>query len=379
MSHTSILSDLNDLLDNYEFVNDVGASRKSLNKSIIKIDKDYSQLSEGIASFLGLHINTVNRWWSNKYIPVYYYNDLIRFCSQGGEKIGNKEQFYTTPKLASHCFNIFNKISSNLGINLDEYTFLEPSAGSGAFFDLMPTDRRIGLDISPSAKASKDITKIDYFDWVPPDTKIVVIGNPPFGLRGHLALKFINKSVAFADLIGFILPQLFNSDGKGASQKRISPYLRLAHTEDLSGNSFLLPNGSLVNVRTIFQVWSRISHDKIRHTAKKTCRNYVSIYSLSNGGTSSSTRNVRMIDNCDIYLPSTCFRGMKAYSDFNDLPNKRGYGIVIHNRKSEIYNILLNCKWENIAFRSTNGAFNLRVSLIEEVVTSKGFFDRTLF
>ena len=36
--------------------------------------------------------------------------------------------------------------------------------------------------------------------------KYVVIGNPPFGLRGQLALKFINHSYDFADYVCFILP-----------------------------------------------------------------------------------------------------------------------------------------------------------------------------
>jgi len=36
-----------------------------------------------------------------------------------------------------------------------------------------------------------------------------------------------------------------------------------------------------------------------------------------------------MLNKCDVYLPSTCFTGMAAYKTFNELPNKRGYGIKI--------------------------------------------------
>ena len=60
----------------------------------------------------------------------------------------------------------------------------------------------------------------------------IVIGNPPFGLRGQLALKFINHSSKFADYVCFILPQLFQSDGKGVPRKRVIG-LNLIHSETL--------------------------------------------------------------------------------------------------------------------------------------------------
>ena len=40
--------------------------------------------------------------------------------------------------------------------------------------------------------------------------KYIVIGNPPFGLRGNLALRFMNHSYDFADVIAFILPRIYN-------------------------------------------------------------------------------------------------------------------------------------------------------------------------
>ena len=43
------------------------------------------------------------------------------------------------------------------------------------------------------------------------------------------------------------------------------------------------------------------------------------IYSMSDGGTISTTRNKNMIGNCDIYIPSTCFgkENMKCYVNFS--------------------------------------------------------------
>ena len=354
-------------------------SRKNLDKLRLKINTDYTILSDRIAKHLGLHVNTVKRWWDLQAIPVYYYDDLIRFCEEGEtdqRQKGNKEQFYTRPATAAHCLREFKKTASSLVVILDDYVFLEPSAGEGAFFNLFPKSARIGFDLLPTSNSPKEIQKIDYLQWIPPqDKKIVVVGNPPFGLRGHLALQFINKSADFADLIGFIVPQSFASDGKGAPAKRVDRRLRLAYSQELPDNKFLLPDRSETFVRTIFQVWSKVSHDKIKCSVKKTCRKYIRVYSLSDGGTPASTRNKNMLDKCDVYLPSTCFSGMKAYSHFEELPHRRGYGVFIHQCKTEIMRLLTKHDWEQSAFSSTNGALNLRTSLIEDVVLNSGYTD----
>ena len=103
------------------------------------------------------------------------------------------------------------------------------------------------------------------------------------------------------------------------------------------------------------------------------------IYSLSDGGTPSSTRNKKMLNNCDIYLPSTTFQKMKTFDSFEKLPHRRGYGIVVYQNKQKIKEIFKKNDWNKTAFSSTNSALNLRTSLIEQVIIKKGFFDRELF
>jgi len=292
-----------------------------------------------------------------------------------------KDQFYTKPKVAEYCYNIFQRVSKDIRVNLDDYIFIEPSAGCGSFFQLLPKNRRIGIDIEPkklSGVENKGIIKSDYLNWYPKDRnkKYVVIGNPPFGLRGKLALAFINKSYLFADMVAFILPQLFNSDGKGVAGKRVIGY-RLAYNEHLPQNSFMYPDGTDIEINTVFQVWTKINTDRIKIKPSKTCGNFIDVYSLSDGGLPSNTRNKHMIGKCDVYLPSTTFSGMKAYDSFYDLPHKRGYGVVIKKNKRELKKMLKNHNWEKTAFLSTNSALNLRTSLIENVIIKRGYFDKS--
>ena len=92
-------------------------------------------------------------------------------------------------------------------------------------------------------------------------------------MRGHLALQFINHSVKFADIVAFILPQLFASDGKGVPSivsKRVLEY-KLAYSKKIPANSFAYPDKTSISINTIFQVWTKINANKIRNKKQHTC------------------------------------------------------------------------------------------------------------
>lgn len=338
---------------------------------------------EDLAYRFGLHKNTISRWKEKKNVPPSYRLDFLRLLNVEKDtkkmSVFEKDQYFTKTSVAYFYFSKLKNVLRDLEIDYNQFVFIEPSAGDGSFFRILPQNRRIGIDIEPRTSG---LIKGDYLKWYPKDLtkRYIVIGNPPFGLRGHLALQFINHSEKFADVVAFILPQLFESDGKGAPSKRVKGY-KLAFSEKLPPNSFVYPDGSDIDIHTIFQVWTKINLDKIKIKPKKTCKDYIKIYSLSDGGTPSTTRNKKMLNSCDIYLPSTTFSKMKGYSSFEDLPHRRGYGVVILKDKKNILKLLKETNWEKVSFRSTNSAKNLRSSLIEKVLTDKGYVDRnnTLF
>lgn len=332
---------------------------------------------EDVASRLGLHKNTVHRWSEMKFVPEKYTNDFLRLNMR--TDCQPEDQFYTKESVAKECIRKFKAVAKDLGVNLRGFTFIEPSAGCGKFFGELPKNRRIGIDLCPLPPYDNEIEKCDYLSWNPRfNLQYIVIGNPPFGLRGHLALQFMNHSAEFADMIAFILPQLFESDGKGAPMKRVDGRMKLAYSEKLDANSFEFPDGSPVQVSTVFQVWTKINQDRIALQPPKTCNNWIRVYSLSDGGTPSSTRNKKMLNACHVYLPSTCYSGMRAYKSFEDLPQRRGYGVYIHKNVRRIRNLLMNHDWESTAFQSTNGALNLRSSLIQAALIKEGYQDETV-
>lgn len=322
-----------------------------------------------IAEKLNVSKGTIIRWIELNDIPNNYEFEIMKLLnididySKYSSK--QKDQFYTPIETAKKCYQIFIETLKNIGDDSNNYKYIEPSAGNGVFLEILPIDT-IAIDIEPKHNS---IIKYDYLNWFPNDNndnkkiKYIVFGNPPFGLRGHLALKFINHSYNFADYVCFILPQLFESEGKGSPRKRIKGY-NLIKSIKLE-SYFYGPSQNKIKINTIFQIWSKNYKNNI-YDIKKYNEDKIKIYSLSNGGTVSTTRNKNMIDKCDIYIPSTCFgkNNMKCYLNFNDLPNKRGYGIVFNEDKELMIQKIMNIELHKIAFLSTNSAYNLRCSHI---------------
>jgi len=70
------------------------------------------------------------------------------------------DQFYTRDDIAKKYYEIFKTY-----INIDEYDIiLEPSAGKGSFFKLLPNNKREGLDLDPKYN---NIIKQDFFTYKP--------------------------------------------------------------------------------------------------------------------------------------------------------------------------------------------------------------------
>ena len=316
-----------------------------------------------VAQELNVATGTVKRWVLLDNVPPQYYLDLMRISGKNIDLAGlsyrEKDQFFTPTTTAQECFNIFTKILKDLGIEEENINYIEPSAGSGSFFDVLPFNRRVGVDIEPRCEG---IEKANFLEWLPKTQENnVVIGNPPFGLRGNLALRFINHAASFADFVVFILPQLFESDGKGSPHGRVKG-LNLLHSQAISSD-FAYPDGKRVKVNAVFQVWSKNYGTKKEN---KSCKEYIRVLSLSDGGSPSTTRNKGWLDKCDVYLPSTCYgsKNMKVYSSFEDLPNRKGYGIVFLKQREDLEDVFKSADWSKIAFESTNSALNLRTSVI---------------
>lgn len=113
-------------------------------------------------------------------------------------KIEN-DKYYTSPELAKYCVKKTKDIIGEE--NITEY--IEPSAGSGVFLDYLP-EGTLAYDIEPE---DDRIIKQNYLS-LDLDYKKgrCVIGNPPYGTKNTMSVKFYKQSIKCADYIAFILP-----------------------------------------------------------------------------------------------------------------------------------------------------------------------------
>ncbi|QDF64934.1 restriction endonuclease subunit M [Mycoplasma nasistruthionis] len=324
-----------------------------------------------LAKELNVHTGTIKRWIDLKKVPVNYFRDLNKLTGfqyeinvDENKKYKLYDMFFTHKKLAKKLVEqSLNFIKTNYEIDLSEYTILEPSAGEGSFtFNFPKNIDSISIDIEPKHEL---IQKMDFFDFKPNnEKKYIVIGNPPFGLRGQLALKFMNFAAEFADFICFVLPPLFNSNGKGSPMLRVSKKIQLVK-EFAVENNFHYPNKKKISVNAIFQIWTRLNSKKVKIISTKNKKSdYIKVVALSDGEKPSNKRNVKLLDSCDLYLPSTTFNKIESKNSFIELPNKRGYGVIILKERKKVEEALKRILWSEVSFKSTNGANNLRTQII---------------
>ena len=253
------------------------------------------------------------------------------------------DSYFTSKSTAEKCLSIFFQKLKEEEVNIDDYIFIEPSTGDGCFFDLLPIDKRIGVDI---IDRRDDVITADFLTWKPESlqSKYLTVGNPPFGVRGALALAFVNRSLLFSEYVGFILPMSFHSNGKGTNMKRVLNG-HLIHSQILEGETFFSPdNNKEIKVNTLFQVWKRGAG-----------RGIFVDYDVS--------------EYVDIYTGNT----LSTVFKFEELNYGSGYGVIIKNNKTDIMSLIKDVEWNDYSSLATNSCKHIRMHLIEECLFNLGF------
>ena len=181
-----------------------------------------------------------------------------------GLKRKTVDKFYTSPRIVSECIKL---IKEKINIQEDDLC-IEPSAGNGSFINgIMSLFKTYKFyDLEPE---NDEIIKQDYLEYdyntliINPESKVHIIGNPPFGRQSSLAIKFIKKSCEYCDSISFILPKSFK---KESLKKHFPLNFHLIYEYDLPKNSFVIDKKEY-DVPCVFQIW--IKKDTLRNITKK--------------------------------------------------------------------------------------------------------------
>lgn len=179
-------------------------------------------------------------------------------------------QFFTKDHVAQHVVDTTRKLITGQKNNWNTMTFLEPAAGDGALYYLMPPRKRIGVEVDADLCKKHgylycdlanggflDLTRKDLgLDRVPSE-KVVCIMNPPFsqprwvGRSRNIALEFFNHAATMADTIAWICG---TTARRPVFQSKMDSRFHLIHDENLPRDSFTL-GGEPSKIACIFQIW----------------------------------------------------------------------------------------------------------------------------
>lgn len=166
------------------------------------------------------------------------------------------DQYFTKKGLARELYEITQQRLNDLNVEFD--CWLEPAAGDGSFFNLLPPDRRLGIDID---KRLDDVIEHDFLTFNDFDGLVfVAIGNPPFGKNAGLAIRFFNKCARVSNAIAFIVPKTFNKD---SVINKLDPCFHCVESQSLPDNSFEI-DGVDKLVPCVFQIWIKRTKQRQR-------------------------------------------------------------------------------------------------------------------
>ena len=283
-----------------------------------------------------------------------------------GREVG-LDQHNTLPEVAEYCWNSLRDFLTKDGVRLSRYKIIEPGAGMGAFYNLLPKNQRIGIDLE---KYQPDYIQHDFLTWTPNigDKPCIAIGNPPFGYRGWLALSFLNRAAQFCEYVGFIVPMSFQSDGKGSPKHRVVG-MTLVHSERLPHDLFVSPNGERIRVNTLWQIWKKGIGAGVPDLSA--VNEYIDLFTVDKR--KERLCGAERMKSCNIFLQRTYFNNPPALVDeFPKVKYGCGYGIVIKKEKKKVIGILKRIDWNRYSNLATHNCrhismYHIRQALLDNL------------
>ena len=169
------------------------------------------------------------------------------------------DQYYTRQHVALNLYGVFQKFCDP-----GQYQLVEPSAGTGSFFRLMP-EGSLAFDVDPKFPG---IVTADFLSVeIRSEREVAVVGNPPFGRSASMAVRFFNHAAWQARVIALILPRTFR---KASIENRLDRNFHLIHEETVQRDAFLF-RSKPYDVPAVFQIWERredlreLKHVAIHH------------------------------------------------------------------------------------------------------------------
>ena len=233
------------------------------------------------------------------------------------------DKYYTLDDVACKCLS---------ALCIENYDFVvEPSAGSGAFYNAISHKNKIGIDIEPD---NKNILKQDWFSYDISNRhkNVLVVGNPPFGRYHSLSSAFLKKAFSFVNVktVAFILPDVY----KKYTRQRIIPRdWRIQDIINIGENAFMF-DGKVRHIPCSFFIFDKSPGKDLRDDPYE-YKDKVDFYFANKS-------------DFDLFL----FGAAPKRIITNPKQNNRGHFIKSHINVEVLRDRLMNIKWSGLSCAS---------------------------
>jgi hypothetical protein len=299
-------------------------------------------------------------WKTNTHIPPWVDIESV-----------DLDQCFTCPVIARQCWTLLDRFMRAEGVEPSSYTFIEPSAGLGAFYDLLPKNRRMGIDVVPFRS---EYIQSEFLSWRPKKEgyQHICVGNPPFGTRAWLALLFLNHAAQFCDYVAFILPMGFQNTMKGSLATRVQG-LNLVHSSILPRESFIRPDGKPLKINTLWQIWSR--RTSIPKESVKTCHQYMDLFTINRDPKRPCGQ--KRIPEAHCFIQRLFYgQAPKIVLHLDHIKYNHCLGIILKRDRAKVLDILGSTDWVQYSNLSLNHGRHIGIGHVRKALTDKGLFDR---
>lgn len=254
------------------------------------------------------------------------------------------DQFYTNVSVSKKCFRILTKLTGK------HSNYMEPSAGSGSLYRQIYTICKeiYAYDIDP---------KQDYIikrDFLKVKQKTdCIFGNPPFGKRSLLAIKFFNHACNLSSVIAFIVPVQFR---KWSVQNKLNKDMILISDTSLPPSSFLL-RSKPYSVRCCFQIWIKNTYPKLKKITSLRLKNPpiifhndFKLYQYNN-----TKQALKVFDNVfDFAVPRQGYQDYSRRETNKDNCEKNKQWLLVKASNKKVLNRLLKINFNRLSKNNTS-------------------------